>query len=268
MRFKQTWPRLAACVMTASALAFAPLEADSSANQGLAVAREADRRDSGWRDFQAEMTMVLGNRFGQKSTRQMIVRGLEVQGDGDKSLTVFQSPADVQGTAFLSFAHRTRSDDQWLYLPSIKRVKRIASDNRSGPFMGSEFAYEDITAEEVEKYTYKYLREANFDGAACHVVERVPVDPDSGYSRQIAYYDIEHYRLQKIEYFDRRGDSYKTLRFAGYRRYLDRYWRAHDMFMENHQTGKTTRLLWKDYRFRTGLGERHFRQNALQRARF
>ncbi len=75
--------------------------------------------------------------------------------DGDKSLFVFDEPRDVQGTAFLIHAHREDADDQWLYLPALKRVKRISSANRSGSFMGSEFAYEDMTAQEVEKFTYR-----------------------------------------------------------------------------------------------------------------
>ena len=90
---------------------------------------------------------------GQESRRQLRVQVLEVSDDGDKSLFVFDEPRDVQGTAFLIHAHREDADDQWLYLPALKRVKRISSANRSGSFMGSEFAYEDMTAQEVEKFT-------------------------------------------------------------------------------------------------------------------
>ena len=95
---------------------------------------------------------------------------------GDLSLVIFDTPADVKGTAFLSHTKKAGSDDQWLYLPALKRVKRIASSNQAGPFMGSEFAYEDISSQELEKYTYKYLRNEDYGGLDCFVVEYDPVD--------------------------------------------------------------------------------------------
>ncbi|MEQ9364661.1 MAG: outer membrane lipoprotein-sorting protein, partial [Leptospirales bacterium] len=234
----------------AAALFFAVFAHTTQANsseRGLEIALEADRRDTGWKDFRAGMKMVLRNRFGQESSRAMNVKGMEGRGDGDRTLTVFQSPGDVKGTAFLSFSHKKGPDDQWLYLPSVKRVKRIASNNKSGPFMGSEFAYEDITSQEVEKYAYKYLRDVAVNETLCYAVERVPVSPDSGYSRQVAYYDTEHYRPQKVEYFDRKNTLLKTLTYFEYRRYADKFWRAHRMEMVNHQTGKSTTLLWDAY---------------------
>ena len=133
--------------------------------------------------------MILRNRRGDESTREMRTQVLEVEGDGDRTVIVFNQPRDVKGTAFLSHMHKEGSDDQWLYLPALKRVKRIASNNKAGPFMGSEFAYEDISSQEVEKYTYLYLRDEVLDGQATFVVERDPVDSRSGYSRQVVWYD-------------------------------------------------------------------------------
>ena len=145
--------------------------AQTPEEQGLAIATEADRRDKGFGDSSATMKMVLRNRHGDESTREVRVRTLEVEGDGDKSLSIFDSPADVKGTAFLTFSHILEPDDQWLYLPALKRVKRISSKNKSGPFMGSEFAYEDLGSQEVEKYRYRYLRdEPCGDGWQCWVI--------------------------------------------------------------------------------------------------
>jgi outer membrane lipoprotein-sorting protein len=195
------------------------------------------------------------------------VRTLEVEGDGDKSLSIFDAPADVKGTAFLTFSHVTSLDDQWLYLPSLKRVKRISSKNKSGPFMGSEFAYEDIASDEVEKYTYVYLRDESCDDMDCFVIERRPVDPNSGYTRQEVWIDKQEYRPQQVVYYDRKDALLKTLTFHEYRQYLDKFWRALRMEMVNHQTGKSTTLSWSDYRFRTGLTDRDFDQNSLKRAK-
>jgi len=135
----------------------------------LAIAREMDRRDSGWKDQRANLVMTLRNRQGQESRRELRISTLEVDGDGDKSLTLFDSPRDVKGTAFLSFTHATEPDDQWLYLPALKRVKRISSRNKSGSFMGSEFAYEDLSSQEVDKFRYKWLRDEALGEEALHM---------------------------------------------------------------------------------------------------
>ena len=241
--------------------------AQTAAERGLQIAVEADRRDNGFHDSTASMEMILRNRQGEESTREIRVRTLEEHDDGDKSLTTFDEPADVKGTNFLSFTHKSGPDDQWLYLPALKRVKRISSRNKSGPFMGSEFAYEDISSQEVEKYTYKYLDDESYNGLDCFVVERYPVDKHSGYSRQVVWFDKQEYRPQKIVFYDRKNAKLKTLTFKDYHRYLDKYWRAGEMFMQNHQTGKSTSLVWSGYRFQTGLTERDFDRNSLKRAR-
>jgi len=243
------------------------LPAQTPEEQGLAIAQEADKRDSGFDDYTSDVKMILRNKHGQESTREIRSRTLEVDGDGDKSMTIFDKPRDVKGTALLSFTHKVGPDDQWLYLPALKRVKRIASDNKSGPFMGSEFAYEDISSQEVEKYTYKFLRDDTFDGMDVFVFERYPVDKKSGYTRQIVWMDKEFYKERKIEFYDRKNALLKTLLFTDYNQYLDQYWRAHDMYMENHQTGKSTKLLQSNYQYRTGLSDRNFDKNSLKRIR-
>ena len=157
--------------------------AESPEEKGLAIAREVDSRDRGWKDQRANLVMTLRNRQGQESRRELRISTLEVDGDGDKSLTVFDTPRDVKGTAFLSFTHATKPDDQWLYLPALKRVKRISSRNKSGSFMGSEFAYEDLSSQEIDKYRYKWLRDETLDGKMTMVVEYYPAYENSGYTR-------------------------------------------------------------------------------------
>ena len=254
------------CFMIAG-LASAQAGNSDMEQKGLEIAIEADKRDTGFKDSISQLTMVLRNRNGEESTRKIRNQTLEVQGDGDKSLVIFDQPRDVKGTAFLSFTHKSGPDDQWLYLPALKRVKRISSDNKSGPFMGSEFAYEDISSQEVEKYTYNYLKDENYEQQDCFVYERFPVDEKSGYSRQIVWLDKKHYRIMKIDFYDRKNDLLKTLTYHGYKQYIDKYWRASKMAMVNHQTGKSTDLMWDEYEFATGLSESDFNQNSLKRAR-
>jgi len=243
------------------------LVAETAEEQGLAIAVEADKRDEGFGDSTANMTMELRNKQGDSSTRYIRIKTLEVIGDGDKSMSIFDKPADVKGTAFLTFSHAIKPDEQWLYLPALKRVKRINSKNKSGPFMGSEFAYEDIASQEVEKYTYKYLRDETLDGIDCFVIERYPAYEHSGYTRQVAWINKAEYRPEKIVFYDRKNTLLKTLTYDGYKQYLDKFWRADAMNMENHQTGKSTTLTWSDYQFKTGLKDSNFNKNSLKRAK-
>ncbi len=241
--------------------------AQTPEERGLQIAIEVDQRDSGFGDLTANMIMILRNRHGEESVRDMKIRTLEVKGDGDKSLTTFNTPRDIKGTSFLSYTHVTGPDDQWLYLPALKRVKRISSNNKSGPFMGSEFAYEDLSSQEVDKYTYKYITDDSANGLGCFVVERYPVDKNSGYTRQLVWFDKDEYRPQKIEYYDRKDALLKTLVYSEYHQHLDRYWRAYHMTMENHQTGKSTTLKWSEMKFQVGLSKRDFDRKALKRTR-
>ena len=235
--------------------------------KGLRIALEASARNDGFDDFTAGMTMVLRDRQGRESIRQMRFKVLEVPGDGDKSLFVFDQPRDVQGTALLTHGHINSQDDQWLYLPALKRVKRISATARSGSFMGSEFSYEDMSSPEVEEYTHKYLRDEPCGELTCTVTEQVPLEKKSGYSRKVIWQDTGELRVWKMELYDRRNSHLKTLTFENYKQYLGRYWRAGEQTMVNHLTGASTVLKWTDYRFRTNLEDSEFTKPALRRVR-
>lgn len=129
----------------------------------------------------------------------MVISNMEVDGDGVKSLIQFRSPRDLKGTALLVYGHKAKNDDQWIYMPSLKRVKKIASTNKAGSFVGSEFSFEDLAPPELEKYTYHYMGEESVvllgaGSVNCFKMERFPVDQDSGYSKQVVWIDQAHYR--------------------------------------------------------------------------
>ena len=171
MTFSMTSSRLPALMLALSLLTTAnPARAESAEEKGLANAKEADARGNGFIDYSSTLTMTLKAKDGKPAVRELRYKALEVPGDGDNSLTLFDQPKDVEGTTLLTFAHKTADDDIWLFLPALKRVKRIAGNNKSGPFMGSEFAFEDMGSQELEKYRYKYLRDETLDGQDCFVV--------------------------------------------------------------------------------------------------
>ena len=240
---------------------------DDAAAKGLEIAQERKARDRGWNTSRSEVVMILRNAQGQEATREMKVDTIEVQNDGDKAMTVFQSPRDVSGTAFLSFSHVIEPDEQWIYLPALKRVKRIASRNKSGPFMGSEFAFEDMTSYEVEKFDYEYVGDETLDGQEMFILDQFPKYEFSGYSRQRVWLDKKHYRVHKVEFYDKKDDLLKTLEFNDFKLYKDKFWRPMVSYMYNEQTGKSTELQTESLSFDVGLDESDFDKNSLRRAR-
>ncbi len=241
--------------------------AETPEEKGLAIAKETERRDMGFVDSVAEAIMVLKDGSGVETTRKFNVQTLEETEDGDKTLSTFDTPLDLAGTAVLTWSHALTPDDQWLYLPAVKRIKRIASKNKAAVFMGSEFAFEDISSFEVRKFRYRFLKEENQEGVNCLVVENTPAYADSAYSRQVGCVDKTMYQPRRIDYYDQEGKLFKTMVFTGYRQYLDNHWRPSEQIMSNHQTGKSTRIVWNQWRFKTGVSKSNFTPQALEQAR-
>ena len=240
------------------------IQAQTPEERGLEIAKAAEQADLGFGSSSVNLEMTLKNKNGQTSERSLTTRTLELNEDGDKSLIVFNSPKDVKGTSTLTFTHKIGPDDQWLFLPSIKRVKRISSNNKSGPFVGSEFAYEDLSSQEVEKYTYKFLEEKG----DILVVEQDPVDLKSGYTRRVVSYNKANgYRIEKVDFYDRKNSLLKTLTYSGYQLYKNKYWRAATFHMVNHQSNKETVLKFSEYNFDIELTDEDFTQNALKRSK-
>jgi Outer membrane lipoprotein-sorting protein len=238
-----------------------------AAPDALQIARERKQHDSGWGASEARMEMTLHSRGARASSRSLRLRSLETSNDGNRSVIIFDTPLDVKGAAVLTHSHIQGPDDQWLYLPSIRRVKRISSDNKSGAFMGSEFAFEDLSSYEVEKYSYKYLGEEKLGELDCYKLESQPRYEHSGYTRLITWIDKDHYRVHKIEYYDKKGSLLKTQTLTGFRQHAGKYWRADTLAMENHQTGKRTILRTHDVQFGVALSQEDFTQNVLARVR-
>lgn len=244
-------------------LLFGKVNAQTPEAKGLEIARAAEKADLGFKSSLVVLKMTLKNKHGQTSERNMTSKTFELTEDGDKSLFVFNSPKDIKGTATLTFTHKIGADDQWLFLPSIKRVKRISSNNKSGPFVGSEFAYEDLSSTEVEKYTYKFVEEKG----SLLIVDQDPVDPKSGYTRRLVTYNKDKgYRIERVEYYDRKNAHLKTLTQKDYKLYKNKFWRASTLNMVNHQSNKETLLQFSDYNFDVDFSEDDFNQQALKRA--
>jgi outer membrane lipoprotein-sorting protein len=241
--------------------------AETPQQRGLRLASEASDRNDGYKDISVNGEMLLQTASGQRAERRFDASWIEVGKDVSRSLLVFRWPGDIRNTALLTHTFTGRKDDQWLFLPAMERVRRISGSGRSGSFVGSEFAFEDMVDQEVDKFNHTWIADDRCpDSGTCHVIDRVPTTK-SGYSRQRIWLDASELRLQKVQYFDRRGAHLKTLTITGYRKYKGRFWRASRMDMTNHLTQSSTRLNWKNYNFDQGLTDSAFTVNALRRIR-
>ncbi|RAP37238.1 outer membrane lipoprotein-sorting protein [Candidatus Marinamargulisbacteria bacterium SCGC AAA071-K20] len=230
--------------------------------KGLNIAIANDKANTGFKTETNDSTMVLINAYGDKIERKMRFKSSETKNDGDKSIIEFLWPADVKGTRMLTYTHKNRNDDQWLFLPALNRIKRISSNNQSGSFMGSEFAYEDISSEEIEKYTYKLIKNDTLNGRAVWVIERIPTNKKSGYSKQISFTDKVYKNPLKIEYYDRKGERLKTSTFSGFKQY-GKYWRQSKIEIINHQTQKSSVLTWSNRKMGIPIPANDFHKNSL-----
>ncbi len=229
------------------------------------LAQKSDDAMAGFEDAESQMSMTLVNASGQKRERLMAMKILEGK-EGDKSLMEFLSPADVKGTKFLNYEHVKKEDDQWLYLPALKRVKRIASKNKSGAFMGSEFSYEDLSAFNVEKYSYPEgeVKLGTLNAKEVYLGESKPVSKYSGYTKLLTWIDTKTFLIQKTEYYDRKKELLKTAVFEDYKQ-IKGVWRIGKITMSNVQNDKKTILVWSNEKIKTGLKDKDFHKRVLKR---
>lgn len=229
----------------------------------LEIAKKSDEITDGFGSSISHTQMILINASGQQSIRELEMKTLEGV-NGDKSIATFLTPADVRGTKTLTHAHTNSDDDQWLYLPALKRVKRIASSNKSGSFMGSEFSYEDIGNQNYNKYTYENrVEEVDLNGIKCYKGVRVPKDINSGYTKQVSWVAKDTFLLLRIDYYDRKNELLKTAMFSDYKQ-IAGVWRRGKIEMRNYQNDKSTILIWQEDRIKVGLTAREFNKRVLK----
>lgn len=235
-----------------------------AAQDAVSVMRRSRELRRGLTNSVSDVVMRITS-GGRTVTREMRQYVLEVQGDGNRTINVFSRPADVSGVSVLTHSALNGNDRQWLYLPSVGRTKRISSSNRSGAFVGSEFAYEDLASFEVEKYDYRSLERATVQGRNVFAVSYVPTYSGSGYSQIRSFLDTSTYQPIEIHYFNRRGEHFKTLQLSQYKSYgSGRIWRPHRLIMTNLRNGNRTQIDFSTFRA-NGTDTGNFNSNRFER---
>ncbi len=229
----------------------------------MEIAKKSYENMSGYKDSVSVNTMTLKNAQGVENIRKLEIKKLE-SSHGDKILIGFLYPLDIKDTKLLSYEEVGEDDKQWLYLPALKRVKRISSGDKSGSFMASEFSYEDISSQNYEKYSYlEEVQKVIKNEAECFAITRIPKESNSGYSKQILYIDTQTYLAKFGEYFDKQNRLLKEVSFLEYIK-LEGVYRIKKMEMLNVQTKKSSILNWDEDRVKVGLSEEDFSKRVLQ----
>ena len=256
------------CFVSIMTLSVFAVSSEDPSKKGLRIANEAEQKNNGFIGEVSDLEMILIDAYGSRITRKMQGKVLEVSDDGDKSLNIFLNPTDVKGTKMLTWSHKTKDDKQWLYLPSLRRVKKISSKNKSSSFMGSEFSYEDIGSQEVEKYNFSYVKLGKSkSGEEVHFIERIPKSK-SGYSKQIIQLSTKHLNAVYIEYYDRKNELLKVADVQDFKTYKVKgksIYRASQIHMKNLQTKKESIFKWSNRKLGVKLKSSLFTKRAMKK---
>lgn len=231
---------------------------------GLKIMENVYNRPTG-NDMTAELTMTLINSSGQKRVRK-IQQYIRDFGKVEKKIMFFVSPADVKNTSFMNWSYDdpNKDDDQWIYLPALKKIKRISSDNKSDYFMGSDFTYDDLGDRKPSADNHKLLREEKVNGVDCYVVESTPKDPDYMYSKTITWVIKGKWIGLKKEFYDEDGELFKILNVKNYEN-IKGYWIITHVEMNNIQKNHKTIMELSNVKINTGIPSSKFTQRMMMR---
>jgi hydrophobe/amphiphile efflux-3 (HAE3) family protein len=221
-------------------------------------------------DEQVELGMQLINKQGQKRDRRVSWMVKNDAQRNQKGLIRFTAPPDVRGTSLLSIENSDREDDQWLFLPALKKSRRISAAGKSDSFVGSDFAYEDLGAEDIDQHDYRLLREDALDGTPVYVVEATPNNDqrrkESGYSRREIFVRKDNAAIARIDFYDRQKELLKVLKARDIHQVPStKTWRAQTIEMANQKTGHTTVIVYGPFVINKGISDDTFSIRELER---
>ncbi len=219
-----------------------------------------------------DLTMKLIDRRGKERKRE--TRGFRKYfGDEKRTAIFYLSPNNIRDTAFLTYdyAQADRDDDQWLYLPALRKVRRISASDRGDYFLGTDFTYEDIKKESkiaAEDYRFRTLRADSVDGHTVWVVEATPISEEVakelGYGRVVLWVDAKIWISRLTEFWDTRGEPLKTTRSLEIRE-IDGIWTSHRLEVDHHQTEHRTIFTFSEVQYDLEIDDNLFTEGSLRR---
>ena len=231
---------------------------------GLQIVENVYNRAVG-EDMTADLTMTLINSSGKERVRKIKQFSRDF-GEIEKKIMFFVKPADVKNTSFMTWGYdeEGKNDDQWIYLPALKKTKRISSDSKSDYFMGSDFTYDDLGDRHPTQDTHTILREEELNGEACYVVESTPKDEDYMYSKTITWIIKDKWIGLKKDFYDEDEDLLKTLTVEKYED-IKGFLIINHTEMKNVQKDHKTVMELKNIEVDTGISKSKFTERMMTR---
>jgi outer membrane lipoprotein-sorting protein len=240
---------------------------------GPEIVRKINEKPDG-ESLSQELRMELTSRSGEQRVREAGMFRKDFGADR-KTILLLREPKNVKGTGFLTFdyAEAQRDDDQWLYLPALRKVRRISAADRGDDFLGTDFSYEDVKNGSklvLEDYDWKAAGTEEAAGVRCYVLEGTAVSPEVaaelGYGRVRIAVDPAAWMPRRYEIWDVAGNPLKTVEVTDIRA-VGGIWTAHELLATSHKTGHRTRFVFSDVRYDVELVDDLFDQSALERTR-
>lgn len=235
------------------------------------IMQRVDDRDDG-DNGSSEMEMVLIDKSGHERSRK-IRSFTKDKGEDKMRIMFFLEPADVKDTGFLTYDYDDpkKDDDQWLYLPALRKTKRIASSDKSGSFMGSDFNYADMTRKDLDAYDFKILKEEEVRGAKTWVIEAVPKTPEeideTGYTKSVVFVRQDNFVVVRAVHWEKTGGRLKYLDATRVDQ-IDGIWTITENTMTTKQGKETlhkTVLRFSNVKYNQKLGEDMFTVRRLEK---
>ena len=215
-------------------------------------------------DQVADLTMTLTNKSGKQRVR-IIKQYTKDMGNVEKSIMFFQSPADVKNTSFMSWSYDSdKNDDQWIYLPALKKTKRISSDSKSDYFMGSDFTYDDLGDRKLDADTHTLIRSEAIDGVDYYVVESMSKDEDYMYTKTMTWIRKDNFIGLKKEFYDEDEDLLKILSIKEFKE-ISGILVIINSEMKNVQKDHRTMMVLSDIKVNTGMSDSKFTERMMMR---
>ncbi len=245
-----------------SLLLIAAVSSGLFAETGLEVMQNVNNRPVG-ENMSAELVMTITNSRGAARERSIAQYSRDF-GESEKKVMFFTAPADVRDTSFMTWSWDDgRDDDQWIYLPALRRVKRISSDSKNDSFMGSDFTYDDLGERHPSEDSHRIIGEETIDGNDCFIIESTPVTGSDAFSKTISWIIRGKWIGLKKEFYDRNGNVYKELSIDAFEK-IDGYWIVTDMTMTDSGRGSSTRIQMNDVRFSISLSDSFFTERQMK----
>jgi uncharacterized protein len=223
-------------------------------------------------DSDSEATFTLVNNSGQERVRKTRAVTKLIEGTTDNRRMVrFLSPPDVKGTVSLMIEHSGNDDDLWIYLPALKKVRRLVASNKKDAFVGTDFSYGDVIGHRVEDWNHQLTKEEQVEGKDCYLIESTPKSEEitslSGYSKRLTWIDRANFVALKGEFYDLNGQLLKTAQASQVEEVdaKNGKWQPMRMMMKNVQTGHSTTITLENFKTNVGVQDDYFTTRYMEK---